>query len=502
MLTSPVVSSSSASPPRATSVVIIGGGPAGYVCAIRLAQLGKQVTLVEKEELGGVCLNRGCIPSKALITASSFYHRLQEREAQVMGIEVPKVTLHLAKLHHWKAGVVSKLTGGIQQLLKAHGCSVISGTARFLDPHHLEIMPAVKAGDKATAFALSFEQAVIATGCVPAVLPGFEVDQESVWDSTGALAWGSQAGQTLPSSLLCIGGGYIGLELGTFYAKLGVTVTIVEAGPELLPGMDPELTQVVHQKCQRLGMTIHLNAQGVSRQTAPQGGSLVSWKIPASAGAGPQPVTQHFDRVLVTIGRVPSSAGLDLHLAGLTPNAKGFLEVSPEKRTTVPHLFAIGDIAGPPLLAHKGSHEGLVAAEVLAGKHVQDDARAMPAVVFTDPEIATVGLTEAQAKTQGLPVKIGRFPFAANGRALSLLEPEGFVKLVSHAETGQLLGAHLVGPEASQLISEAALALEMGAHVEDLALTIHPHPTLSETLMEAAEATLGQAIHLFQPRKR
>lgn len=460
-------------------VVVLGAGPAGYVCAIRLAQLGKKVTVVDRAEVGGVCLNRGCIPSKALIYAGTLYEKLAH--AGEIGIEIQGgVKINMPKLMSWKDSVVQKLTGGVSGLLKANGCTVIAGDAKFTGPKSLE----VKTPSGVTQ--LTFNQCVIATGSRPASIPGIEVDQKKVWDSTGALSQ-----KEIPGSLLCIGGGYIGLELGTFYAKVGSKVTVVEAFPNLLGMVDPDLTRVVQKKLEKLGVEVKTRTQVKACKLAVKG-------VDVTLFDGTQEVTRHFDAVLVTIGRTPNTDGLGLEKAGIKTDAKGFLTVDAQRRTSVPHLYAIGDVAGQPLLAHKGSKEGMVAAEAIAGKKVAYDVVAMPAVIFTDPEIATVGLTESEAKAKGIEVRVGTFPFAANGRALSVNEADGLVKMVGDAKTGRLLGVHIVGAEASNLISEAALALEMGAHVEDLALTVHPHPTLPETLMEAAEATLGHAIHIFQ----
>ncbi len=459
-----------------TDVVVLGAGPAGYVCAIRLAQLGKKVTVIDRAELGGVCLNRGCIPSKALIHAGTLYERM--RNASELGLEVSGAKVNLPKLMQWKDSVVRKLTGGVAGLLKANGCQVVVGDAKFTGPRSLAV---------GKAAIVNFKQCVIATGSRPAVIPGFETDQERVVDSTGALEL-----VEVPKSLLCVGGGYIGLELGTFYAKVGSKVTVVEALPGLLGGVDPELTKVVAKGLEKRGVRVLTSTKvGACR---PGKKSVEVTLTPASG----KPTTESFDVVLVTVGRVPNSDGLELEKAGLRPDAKGFLTVNVQRQTTVPHLYAIGDVAGQPLLAHKGSKEGLVAAEAIAGKRAAYDVQAMPAVIFTDPEIATVGLTEAEARAKGHEVQLGVFPFAANGRALSVHETDGFVKLVGDARTGRLLGAHIVGVEASNLISECALALEMGARVEDLALTVHPHPTLSEAIMEAGEAALGHAIHVFQ----
>jgi dihydrolipoamide dehydrogenase len=461
-------------------VVVLGAGPAGYVCAIRLAQLGKKVTVIDKAEVGGVCLNRGCIPSKALIYAGGIYEKMSH--ASEIGIEVQGAKLNLPKLMKWKDSVVQKLTGGVASLLKANGCAFIAGEARFTGPKTLEVKSASGVSQ------VSFNQIVIATGSRPAQLPGFEVDQKQIVDSTGALSL-----QEVPQSLLCIGGGYIGLELGTFYAKVGTKVTVVEAGPGLLGGVDPDLTKVVARRLEKLGATVLLKTQVKAHKKTSQG-------VEVTLFDGTSEKKHQFDKVLITIGRTPNSDQIGLDKAGLKVDGKGFLAVDAQRRTAVPHIYAIGDIAGQPLLAHKGSKEGIIAAEAIAGLKSVYDVAAMPAVIFTDPEIATVGLTEAEAKAQGLSVQIGMFPYAANGRALSVAEPEGFVKMLGDAKTGRLLGVHIVGAEASNLISEAALAIEMGAHVEDLALTVHPHPTLPETLMEAAEATLGHAIHIYQKK--
>lgn len=457
-------------------VIVLGAGPAGYVCAIRLAQLGKKVTVIDRAEVGGVCLNRGCIPSKALIYAGGLYEKMTH--ASEMGIEVKDVSLNLPKLMKWKDSVVQKLTGGVAGLLKANGCQFVAGEAKFTGPKSLEVKTATGVQQ------YTFNQCVIATGSRPAALPGFEVDQKLILDSTGALSL-----QKLPKTLLCIGGGYIGLELGTFYSKAGTKVTVVEAGPGLLAGVDPDLSRVVAKRLEKKGVAVHLKT--MVKMLKKNANSV-------EVSLGDQKM--EFDAVLVTIGRTPNSDQLGLDKAGLKTDAKGFLAVDAQRRTSVPSLYAIGDIAGQPLLAHKGSKEGIVAAEAIAGKKTAYDVVAMPAVIFTDPEIATVGMTEAEAKEKGMQVKVGQFPFAANGRALSVAEPDGFVKMIGDAKTGRLLGVHIVGAEASNLISEAALALEMGAHVEDLALTVHPHPTLPETLMEAAEATLGHAIHIFQKK--
>jgi dihydrolipoamide dehydrogenase len=462
-------------------VVVLGSGPAGYVCAIRLAQLGKKVTVVERGELGGVCLNVGCIPSKALIYAGGIYERVLH--GSEIGIEVKGASVNMPKLVEWKQSVVKKLTGGVGQLLKANGCTVVAGDAKFTSPKAMEVKT------KDGVVNLSFNTCVVATGSRPMNLPGFTIDQKKIVDSTGALAL-----QEIPKTMLCIGGGYIGLELGTFYAKVGTQVTVVEGFSNLLGMVDPDLTKVVHKKLEKRGVKIMLDTKVKSCKPAKKGTDVTV------TGKDGKDITMNFDVVLVTIGRVPNSENLGFDKAGIKIDAKGFIVVDAQRRTNVPHIFAIGDIAGQPLLAHKGSKEGMIAAEVIGGLKSSYDVVAMPAVIFTDPEIATVGLTEAEARAKGLDVRVGVFPMAANGRALSVTEPDGFVKMIGDGKTGRVLGVHIVGVEASNLISEAALAIEMGASVEDIALTVHPHPTVPETMMEAADATLGHAIHIFQKK--
>jgi dihydrolipoamide dehydrogenase len=463
-------------PPK--KVVVIGAGPAGYVCAIRLAQLGQSVMVVEKEFLGGTCLNVGCIPSKALIAAGALFHRIGE--ASAMGITAENVKIDVQKLVTWKAGIVGKLTGGVGGLLKNHKVAVVMGAATFVDKKRLLVK--TKEGDKT----LEADEFVIATGSVPISIPGFSFDEDKVWSSTGALA-----PKKIPEHLVVIGAGYIGLELGMMFRKLGSKVTVLEATPGALPGQEKDCVKAIERSIQKMGIDLKTEtfAQGFE---AAGGKSTV--RIKGKAGES----TIVCDQILSTVGRRPFSDGLGLDKIGLQTDPKGFLKVDKQMRTSVPNVYAIGDIAGQPMLAHKGSREGLVAAAVIAGQKEEYDARCVPAVIFTSPEVASVGLTEEQAKEKGISTKVGSFPFAASGRAMSLMETDGFVKIVADAKSDEVLGVHMVGPEVTELVAEAALAIEMGATSEDLARTIHAHPTLPEAVMEAAEAVHGMAVHIYQ----
>ncbi|HKX46045.1 MAG TPA: dihydrolipoyl dehydrogenase [Planctomycetota bacterium] len=463
-------------------VVVVGAGPAGYVCAIRLAQLGQQVTVVEKEFLGGTCLNVGCIPSKAMIAAGMLLDKVSH--ASAMGITVRGVELDLQQLVKWKQGVVGKLTGGVAGLLKNHGATVLMGTARLLDAHTVEVR---KQGGGTEQ--VKCDDVVLATGSVPSQIPGFAIDEDAVWSSTGALA-----PKRLPKHLVVIGGGYIGLELGTMYRKLGSQVTVLEASPGALPGQERDCVKVVERALKKMGIVLHTETFAKGWEDAGRGAKHVRIETKGKAE------TIECDQILCTVGRRPYSEGLGLDRVGLAVDKAGFLAVDKRMRTQVPNVYAVGDLAGQPMLAHKGSREGLVAAAVIAGQAEEFDARCCPAVIFTHPEMASVGLTEEQCAQQGRKVRTGSFPFAASGRALSLMEPDGFVKVIADAETDEVLGVHMVGPGVTELIAEAALAIELGATSEDLARTIHAHPTLPEAVMEAAEAVHKVAIHIFQKR--
>ncbi|MBL6721092.1 MAG: dihydrolipoyl dehydrogenase [Planctomycetes bacterium] len=459
-------------------VVVIGAGPAGYVCAIRLRQLGQEVVVIEKEALGGTCLNVGCIPSKALIAAGSLMEKVAH--AKTFGLTVEGMQLDVGKLVEWKTSIVGRLTGGVGGLLKNHGCTVLMGAARIVDRNTVEVTGS-DGQQRVTC-----DDIVVATGSIPIEIPGFAFDEDAVWSSTGALS-----PKEIPGHLVVIGGGYIGLELGMMYRHLGSQVTVLEATPGALPGQDRDCVKVIERslKKQKIKLMTETFAKEYRRG---DGGGLV-----VTVERGGQREEIPCDQILSTVGRRPYSEGLGLESVGLTTE-RGFLKVDKQMRTAVPNIYAIGDIAGQPMLAHKGSKEGLVAAAVIAGQNEEYDARCVPAVIFTAPEMASVGMTEDQAREAGYEPVTGSFPFAASGRAMTLQETEGFAKIVADKDTDLVLGLHMVGPEVTELVAEGALAIEMGATTEDLARTIHAHPTLPEAVMEAAEAVHKMAVHIFQ----
>jgi dihydrolipoamide dehydrogenase len=462
-------------------VCVIGAGPGGYVAAIRSAQLGLSTVIVEREYLGGVCLNVGCIPSKAMIAAGHFLHRLQH-DAPEMGISLGTPKVDFKKLQDWKSSVCQRMASGVEQLLKGNKVTIVRGEANFSSAHSLKIKKAD--GD----LEIQAKNYIVATGSRPIAIPGFDFDEKIILSSTGALELSD-----LPAKVAVIGGGYIGLEIGSFLNKFGSSVTVIEAAGTLLSGVaDPEVVQVVARRLKKSGVDVLLNAKAKSW-------SKKAKKAVVTVDVGGKELTIDADKILVMVGRRPNSDQLNLKNIGIVIDERGFVKTNAKRQTNLANIYAIGDIAGQPMLAHKASYEGVMVAEVIAGKNRVFDAKTVPAVIFTDPEMAAVGWTEEECKSRGYTdLKIGKFPFAANGRAVSLMETDGFVKIIADGKSHVVLGVHIVGAEASNLISEAALAIEMGATLEDLALTIHPHPTLGETVMEAAEAALGHAIHVIQ----
>jgi dihydrolipoamide dehydrogenase len=466
---------------RETQVVVIGGGPGGYAAAFRAADLGREVTLIESAPaLGGDCLHHGCIPSKALLRATHL--RDQISAAQTMGIRVEGVSVDATAMNQWKEGILGQLAKGLEQLAARRDIEIIHGHATFTGSRRLRI-------SDGGAGTLTFEQAIIATGSRPVQLPGIDIDGERVMTSREALRL-----RDIPERLLVIGGGYIGLELGSVYARLGSRVTVVELTEQLLPGIDRDLVQVVQQTLRKHGVEMHLRTTVTGLQHE---GEHVTVSLAEESGSTS---ALEADRVLVAVGRRPNTDGLGLEQTRVQLDAREFIQVDAQRRTADARIYAIGDITGEPMLAHKAAREGKVAAEAIAGEPAAFDNVTVPAVVFTDPEIAFCGLSEEQARAAGYALKVGKFPFRALGRALTLNATDGFVKVIADAEREVVLGIRMVGPNVSDLISEAVLAIEMGAQLEDLAASIHPHPTLSEAVAEAAEVALGRAIHIYHPR--
>ncbi|MCL4244523.1 MAG: dihydrolipoyl dehydrogenase [Candidatus Dadabacteria bacterium] len=467
-----------------TQVAIIGAGPGGYPAAFLAADLGLDVMLIDPEEFpGGVCLYRGCIPSKALLHAARVV--TEAGQAADWGISYPKPDIDVGKLRAWKDGVVEKFVSGLGQLSKMRKVKYIRGRASFTGPRTLEIIKTNGDTQK-----LSFEYAVISTGSRPAGIPGINVTSPHILDSTSALDLPS-----VPKSMLIVGGGYIGLELGTVYAALGTEITVAEMSSGLMPGADRDLVRVLQKRIEGIYKAVMLETKVTSLKQIENGILATVEK------KGDKPVQMEFDRVLVSVGRKPNSEGLGLENTTVEKDAKGFIKVDEYRRTREPNIFAIGDVAGEPMLAHKATHEGRVVAEVLAGKKSAFEPNAIPAVVFTDPEIAWCGLTETEARERKIPFTIARFPWAASGRASTLDRPDGVTKLVLEPDTGRVLGVGIAGVGAGELISEGVLAVEMGALAGDMALSIHPHPTLSETFMEAAESFVGSSTHFYKTKK-
>jgi len=471
-------------PEERFDAVVIGAGPGGYPAAIRLGQLKVKTAIIEREYIGGVCLNVGCIPSKSVIHAAKMYEKLGHTED--IGISIQgKPTLDMKKMQQWKSGVVNKLTSGVRTLLKGNGVTIIEGDATLgkSSPDGHRITVKTKTGDQT----IIAKNIVLATGSRPIEIPGFKIDQKRIIDSTGALAL-----DALPGRMVVIGGGYIGLELGMVYAKFGTKVTVVEAMPRLLGTMDKDCVAVVERKLKKLGVEVMLNTKAKSWE---EKGDRAVLAVELADGKA---ATVDTDVVLMSIGRRPNSENLGLDAAGVALDKRGFVVADDQLKTNVGGIYAIGDLIGGMMLAHKATKEGEVVAEIIAGHKAAFDVRTIPAVVFTDPEVASTGLTEDEAKAKGHDkLKVGKFPFAALGRALSVNDTDGFVKVIGDAVTGELLGVHVVGNGASDLIAEATLAIEMGAVVDDLRLTVHAHPTLSEAIMEAAAVSLGEAIHVI-----
>ncbi len=459
------------------TAIVLGAGPGGYPCGIRLAQLGVKTLVIEREYWGGVCLNVGCIPSKALITAAKRLEEIQHADA--MGIELTgEATMNMAKLQAWKGKVVDRLTGGVRTLLKGNKADMVSGEARFVDAHTLE----VTSSDGVKRY--SADHIVIATGSRPIEIPGFSFKERRILDSTKGLAL-----PEIPKRLAVIGGGYIGLELGGVYAKLGTKVTVIEMADQILPGFDADVVKLIERKLKKGGVTIQTKAQALGWEETGDA-ALLRYKT----ADGEQ--TLEADYILVTVGRRPNTDSIGLENVGVAMEGR-FIQTDKQLKTTVAGVYAIGDCTTGLMLAHKATHDGEVVAEVIAGHHAYNDAKTVPAVVFTDPEIATAGLMEHEAKAQGYTVKVGKVPFAAIGRALTTNETDGFIKVIGDAKDNRLLGVTICGPHASDLISECVLAVEMDCELLDLALAIHPHPTLSEGVMEAAKHALGEAVHVM-----
>jgi dihydrolipoamide dehydrogenase len=464
-------------------LVVIGAGPGGYAAAFAAADLGMAVTLVDSSSrLGGVCLQRGCIPSKALLANARL---LEETEAAATrGIRFQRPEIDLAALCAWKDGVIAKIASGLEGLADKRGVTFMEGTAAFDASRRILVT-----GKDGTVTPVEGDRVIIASGARPASIPRLEIDSPRVMDSTAALALAD-----LPASLLVIGGGYIGLELGSVYAALGSKVTVVEALPGLLPGADADLVAILARRLVKRFTAIRLSTTVESMAVENAG-----VKVGFSSGDEREAT---FEKVLVAVGRKPNSSGLGLKKTAVMRDAKGFIIVDPARRTADESIWAIGDVAGEPQLAHKAAAEARIAVASIAGQKAVFEPKAIPAVVFTDPEIAWCGLTETEAKKTGRAVKVARFPWAASGRAMALDRTEGVTKILADPASGRILGAAICGVHAGDLISEAALAIEMEATVEDLASTIHPHPTLSETLMEAAEVWQEKCVHLYTKRKK
>ncbi|MFZ0731777.1 MAG: dihydrolipoyl dehydrogenase [Candidatus Sulfotelmatobacter sp.] len=466
------------------SVAVVGGGPGGYAAAFLAADLGMNVTLVDPElNPGGVCLYRGCIPSKALLHVAKLIE--ESHQAKDWGIEFASPKIDLARLRSWKEGVVKKLTGGLGVLSKQRKVHYIQGRAAFENSTTLQVTKT-----DGSVESLSFDRIIIATGSRPAIVPTLKLDTPRMMDSTGALNL-----EDVPNTLLVVGGGYIGLELGSVYAALGTRVTVVEMLPGLLPGADRDLVLPLHKRLEKMFESILLNTTVAAVKDE---GTGIRATLKAQDGSQQEKV---FDRVLVSVGRKPNSEIHGLAKTRVQVGQRGFIQVNKQLQTDDPSIYAIGDVVGEPMLAHKASHEGRVAVEAITGHKVGFEPNAIPAVVFTDPEVAWAGLTETQAQKENREIKVARFPWAASGRAVTLDRPEGMTKLLIDPQTERVLGMGIVGPSAGEMIAEGVLAIEMAALASDVAMSIHPHPTLSETVMESAEVFYGTSTHIYRPKR-
>jgi len=454
-------------------LLVIGAGPGGYVAALRGARLGFDVTLVEKDKIGGVCLNVGCIPTKALLSATELGH--DAARASGMGV-LADVRYDLEKLDAFKESCVKKLTGGVEFLLKKNGVKIVNGVASFSGPDRVCV----------DGQEIVFDYAIVATGSSPIEIPGFPFDGERIITSTEALSV-----REIPESLLIIGAGVIGLEIATVYARLGCRVEIIEMMPGCLPGMDKDLARLAETELRKLGVKFNFSSTASSCAEREE-------RLCVDFTCAGEPRKTEADKVLVCVGRRPNSSGLCLDKAGIEISERMFIKVDEELRTSNSRVFAIGDVIGGPLLAHKASAEGLQVTENLAGVSSGKRFRFIPSVVYTDPELASVGATEEELAAKGIPIKVGKFPFTANGRAAAMGKTSGFVKIIAQAETDEILGAHIGGPHASEMIAELALAMEAGVKASQLGRVVHPHPTLSEAIMEAAEDVHSAAVHIFR----
>jgi len=469
--------------PIKTDIVVVGAGPGGYAAAFYAADQGKKVLLVERDaSLGGVCLNRGCIPSKALLYAT---HQIREaKESEERGITFGEPKLDLAKMREWKSGILKKLTGGIAQLAKARGVEVLHGKGYFEGSQSLRVE------SDSGQIMVEYDKAILAVGSKSALPKPWDLGNPRIMTSRGALEI-----EDVPEKLLVIGGGYIGMELGTVYAGLGSEIVLAEAMDSILAGADPDLALPVAKYAKENFKEVRLKAKVKSMKTSGK-------KIAVSMEFNDEVLNEEYDRVLVAVGRVPNSADIGLENTGVELDERGFVKIDNRQQTTDPNILAIGDIAGGVMLAHKASKEARIAVENIVGEDSKFEDVVIPAVVFTDPEVAWCGLTETDAKKQGIKVQVGKFPWSASGRAITFGRTDGLTKVIVDPETERVLGIGIVGHGAGELIGEGVLAVETGATVEDLALSVHPHPTMSETVMEAAESFFGHATHVFSPKKK